>query len=731
MIATQTRMISLLFLFFSFLKTTAQTTEVTATYHNIGIELSFAVALPPNTVVNLFIKKDTETVYKESHPLTKIANTIYAGSAVQLSENTNYNIKLTSTSFTDILINTKTKSGAYNQLDTNVLYVSATGSDTNTGTSIGLPFKTLGKALNSVGANAAGTTIYMLNGTYYEGNLSILKSGTLNNPLTIRNYPGHSPVIDGSDTTFSPTWTVHDAANNVYKVATALIPEYAYINGEHLFHYLNLNDLITKKWNLKSGFFHDGTTLYVRFPAGTSPSSNTIIMPKYSTGLEIYQQSNIVIKGLEFRYLGYAPFPRGVYIHASNNVIVDACKFHHTHVGVALKRNADFNTVQNCSFNESPKSRFDWDAVKTGGVPYEEGGIIYYTSSTPNKGNVFRSNTFKDLFDGMAPGSEDNVGFTSNLDIYDNTFDEIGDDAISLDGVATNTRVYNNTFTNFLVGISAAPLQRGPNYLFRNVLYNSASSAWQSNSVYTPYPFKFNVGSTFVTNWVYLYHNTSYSDIANCDGFTFKNYSNWYDIVSRNNIYAGANYAFASYSASNPINFDYDNLYTSNATKLFYWNNTNYSTLSAFTTASGQEANGKVVNPSFVSVANNDFQLSSSSLLINQGQIIKGFNDNFVGTKPDIGRFEFGQGLGIEDNDFLSKTAVILYPNPVTNTLNIKTNNENIGTVYLIRDVLGRVLMSGKITNELFVISIENIPVGVYAFEVEKSIYGGVKFIKQ
>jgi hypothetical protein len=708
----------------------SQTAVATATYNNIGIEISFATAPAVGATANLFIKKESETNYIPLHPLSRIATTIFAGSAVQLDENTIYNIKVTSSNFADINLTATTKSSIYNQPDTSVFYVSALGSDTNSGTSINTPFKTLNKALSTT--ISGGTTIYMLNGTYYEGDLIMSKSGATNNPITIRNYPSHSPIIDGSNTAFNPTWTVHDATNNVYKTATNLIPNHAYINGGHLFHYLNLVDLITKKWNLESGFFHDGTNLYVRFPAGTTPANNSVILPKYSTGLEMYQQSNIVIKGLEFRYFGYDPYPRAIYIHASSNIIVDGCKFHHTQLGVAFKRNSDFNTVQNCSFNESPKSRFNWDAVKTGGVAYEEGGITFYTSNLPNKGNVFRNNSFKDLFDGMAPGSEDDAGFTSNMDIYDNTFDEIGDDAISLDGVGSNIRVYNNTFTNFLVGVSTAPLKRGPTYLFRNVMYNSVSSSWQSNSVYTPYPFKFNVDSALTTNWVYLYHNTSFSDIPACDGFSFKNYSNWYDVISRNNIYAGASYALSSYSASNPINFDYDDLYTSNPTKHFYWNGINYTTLALFSAASGQEANAKVVNPSFTSIATTDFTLSPTSLLIDQGQIINGFNNNFVGAKPDIGKFEFGQGLGVADNNFAaSKPIISLCPNPAIKSLIIKTTAENIGFTFYIIDIYGRKLKTEKLTAENQIVSVEGLNSGVYFIQVKEKPNRAIKFIKE
>ena len=707
----------LFILAFSF-NTIAQTAIVTCTYHNIGIEITFSSAPSAGAVANLFIKKTTDVSYTQVHPLTRISNTKFAGSAVELTENTAYNLKVSSSAFTDILANGTTKSNLYNQPNTTVFYVDSTGgNDGNSGTSIANAFKTLGKALSSI--TAAGTTVYIRNGTYYEGDLSLTKSGTTNNPVTIRNFPGHKPIINGTDKAFNPTWVVYDAANNVYKTTSTVQPLHAYINGVHLFHYLNLSDLVNKTWGQPNGFYYDGTTFYVRFPVGTTPANNKITVPKYTTGITIDQQSNIVIKGIQFCYFGYGAYPQGIYLNIANNIIIDSCVFHHTHIGVALKRNSDFNTVQNCSFNESPKDQFNWDAVKTGGVAYEAGGICIYTSTLPNKGNVFRYNTFNDMFDGMEPGSTDNVGYSSNMDIYDNVFDKIADDGMELDGVATNIRVYNNVISNYLTGISAAPLSMGPSYIFRNLLYNSNVSLWKSNSIYTSYPFKFNVNSSFSTNWVYLYHNTSFSDIPACDGFLFKDYSDWHDVISRNNIYAGASYAFDNWSAVNPIDFDYDDLYTTHATKHFYWNGSTYNSLATFSAATTQEINASVADPDFVSIPGADFHLALTSTIIDKGCIINGFNDNYNGLKPDIGKYESGLSTGI--NALKDRSGdVIIYPNPFSTNFTLKISSEIImkNVVMKIYDVCGKEVESISVNSNETSINKGGLQNGIYFYNI-------------
>jgi hypothetical protein len=275
----------------------AQTVSTVTTYHNIGVSISFAIAPEPGTTANLYVKKQNATNYMLAHPLVRISNMVYAGSIVQLEENTAYDIKITSNHFADVITTATTKNSIYTQANTVVYYVDSTaGNNNNSGTSIAAAFRTLGKALTTL--NVAGTTVYLRNGTYYEGDYSLSKSGATNKPITIRNYPGHHPIINGTDTAFKPTWLIHNAISNVYKTNSSAQPLHAYLNGKHMFHYLNLNDLVNKKWNEPNGFYHDGTTLYVRFPDGTNPGNNKVTIPKYTEALEMYQQSNIVIRNI-------------------------------------------------------------------------------------------------------------------------------------------------------------------------------------------------------------------------------------------------------------------------------------------------------------------------------------------------------------------------------------------------------------------------------------------------
>ena len=212
------------------------------------------------------------------------------------------------------------------------------------------------------------------------------------------------------------------------------------------------------------------------------------------------------------------------------------------------------------------------------------------------------------------------------------------------------------------------------------------------------------------TDWVFLYHNTSFSDIPACDGFLFKNYSNWNNIISRNNIYMGANYALNNQSTTNPVSFDYDNLYTTHSSKLLYWSGTTYNSLSAFTASTSQEANAIVANPAFVSIPNLDFQLSTSSPAIDRAMVIPGFNDGFNGLSPDMGKYEYGTVSDI-NNAVYSK--IFIYPNPSNGDFIIELKGD-----LEIYNLLGEKIFKQKLIADKTTIALKNQARGVYCIKI-------------
>ncbi len=91
-------------------------------------------------------------------------------------------------------------------------------SDSNSGTEA-FPWLTL---YNSTGKLYAGDVLIVKNGTYaskasqewYIPGITFSRSGTSGNPITVKAYPGHTPVIDGN----TSTWRTIGAYNKSYIV---------------------------------------------------------------------------------------------------------------------------------------------------------------------------------------------------------------------------------------------------------------------------------------------------------------------------------------------------------------------------------------------------------------------------------------------------------------------------------------------------------------------------------
>jgi hypothetical protein len=613
-----------------------QVIATTATFNNIGITVDLS-APATQPIVRVFLKPTgaPEADYREAHPLSRLTATRFAGSVFGLDPGKSYDFKLTSVSFPgDQLFSATTRSENFPDATNATYHVSPTsGNDLNNGSSPALAFRTLGKALSV--ANA-GSKILLYDGDYFEGDLTAPRSGTASSPIIIENAPGAKPVLSGIDTHFTAVWSVYNASNHVYRTACASTPENAYLNGGQFYHYQDLANLLSRPWPQPGGYFVDGAFLYARFPNDATPGTNIITIPAHTTGLNLSQKSNLQIRGVEFCYYGLDAFHRAIYIDGGDSNLVDHCFFHHNGVGVALKRAANFNTIQNCVFTEFPIATWSWHAVKDGGTDYEAGGVLIYGSSETNRGNVIRFCSFTNMFDGSHLYSDDPTGPTENLDFHDNLLEHCVDDAIETDGAGSNCRIYFNQFRDFLTGVSVAPCAIGPTYVFRNILVD-----WRSSEEFTGYPFKFNVGSSLPIQWVYLYHNTCYTTVPGQHGFWFKQYSNWTNVISRNNVYSGTDYALESQdNVTDTVDFDYDCIFTTKAPPVIRWAGGHYNSLGQFAAALGQESHGLTNRPVFLDPAAGDYYLPSDSPLLDTGLPISGINDDWLGTAPDLGAME-------------------------------------------------------------------------------------------
>jgi hypothetical protein len=614
----------------------AQTVTTTPTFNNIGIVLDLPG--PVSGPAQLFVKPPGAPVteFREIHPLSRLTATRFAGSAFGLEPGKSYDFKLMVLPLpSPIQFSASTRSDRFPDATNTTYHVSPiSGNDANSGLSFAQAFRSLAKALSV--ANA-GAHILLYDGTYYEGDLIAPRSGTATAPILIENAPGARPVLSGLDTNFTASWTLYNASSHVYRTACASTPVNAYLNGGQFFNFQTLANLLSPPWTQPGGYFADGSFLYARFPGDVAPGTNLVTIPAHTTGITLSQKSNLQFRGLEFCYYGRDAFHRAIYIDGGDSNVIDRCFFHHNGVGVALKRASDFNTIQNCAFTEYPIATWSWHAVKDSGSDYETGGFLIYGSTETNRGNVVRFCTFTNLFDGSHL-YDDSSAVTENLDFHNNVIEHCVDDGIETDGAGSNCRIYFNRFSDFLTGISVAPAAIGPTYIFRNIL-----SDWRSSEEFTGYPFKFNVSSSLPIEWIYLYHNTCVTAVPGQHGFWFKQYSNWTNVISRNNIFGGTDYALeSSANVTNTVDFDYDCFFTTKSAPVISWGGANFNSLSQFAAARGEEAHGVTNQPIFLNAAAHDYYLPTNSPLIDKGAIIHGINDDWFGAAPDLGALEHG-----------------------------------------------------------------------------------------
>ena len=86
------------------------------------------------------------------------------------------------------------------------------------------------------------------------------------------------------------------------------------------------------------------------------------------------------------------------------------------------------------------------------------------------------------------------------------------------------------------------------------------------------------------------------------------------------------------------------------------------------------------------------------------------------------------EDLGIENYD-LAKVEV--FPNPVSNVLNIKVDAVLIGKIFSIYDNLARNILVGKVNSEISNIDMAELNKGVYFLIVEGELNQVIKVIKE
>ena len=374
------------------------------------------------------------------------------------------------------------------------------------------------------------------------------------------------------------------------------------------------------------------------------------------------------IRNLEIRYYSqyslYLRKPYGVPVRTgADNNIIEGNTFHGSKYGIFVghwdEPASSNNLIQDNTFYERgyKDSSWSWDAQYS----YAWSGGVAVIWAMP--GNVIRRNHFNGGSDAIE------VQFQSHdTDVYDNLIEDYSDDGIEVDNEpGYNIRVWGNTIRDCLSGVSNQDWFQGnywnvgPIYIFRNLIIGGNDPLGRMDTDGNVYSsnYAFKVGSEVNDNGagrVYIYHNTiSIPDsLHNGNGIESAGGQYFASIVSRNNIwYVTRNVFQLSYPdiiVGHDLNCD--NLHnpgTPDDNKFIKWSNTGgplgngvYRDLTSIQSYTAQELNGITNNNTMF---NSDYTLLDSSPEIDAGCLIVGFNDrapwNYVGSKPDIGAFEY------------------------------------------------------------------------------------------
>ncbi len=611
--------------------------ELYGTFHSMGVIVIVDPASDPDrdAVASVEYRTGNDSFHPGFH-LTRVDADRFVGSLFWLTPDTLYDVRVTLTdpdggSLDGIILSDTASTRAELTFPNpqTTYYVSPNGSDNPPGDgSIEHPFASVARALEEA---QEGDAVILRGGVYHQGDIDPPRSGLDNAPILIQGYPGETAVLDGADpTTF--TWT--PTSGGVYRTTlnvsnTHLIA----VNGDRLYPYRSLSDLQNLIWEIP-GFYVDGNDAYVRLENGADPNQQTMTVSRFSQAFEL-GVDNIYFYNLTFRHYGGGSYPKAIYINGGSGIVVDHCVFAMNDVGVALKRETHRNVVQHCEFYDTV-FHWPWDAVKAGSG-LETGGVYMYDPVT-GRGNVIRYNTFHDFFDGLSCTPSQNAALTNETDVYENLFYRCGDDGVEVDGQSSNVRLWENEFYDVLAGISVAPVYTGPTYAIRNIIHKIGAGVHS----YSGLSFKFNSGYDD-SGAIYLFHNTCYAARDGSDGLTIHSPGAWTVIYSRNNVWSGMDYAISNSNTSQPIDFDYDLLFTEREGELVWWadiDDRHLETLEEVRTVLGIEAHGIHARPDFVNPSNGDFNLAPNSPLRDAGVILPGINDHFNGAGPDIGAIE-------------------------------------------------------------------------------------------
>jgi hypothetical protein len=379
-----------------------------------------------------------------------------------------------------------------------------------------------------------------------------------------------------------------------------------------------------------------------------------------------------IFDGLTFRNTDVAMLAGKKELTGATNLTVRNCRFENVGFGIWTEYagSREFYIVDNLFLGREDRHRLiGWTGPRWGDIgPYSSHLLqSYYAVKVYGPGHVIAHNAVAYFHDGIGISTygtpeADPDRHAAAIDIYNNDLHMFNDDFIETDGGVRNIRVYRNRGVNaFHGGYSSQPIFGGPVYFFRNLLYHVQSGV----------AFKLDARPAGLL----MYHNTLIGEQAvrspNGNVHWRNNLFLGRDTPGRGIMtWANATSTYSSdYNGFRPnrgVVNQYNWLAPAEPGRTLYYNQPedwkSFRTLAEFKAATGQESNGLEVDfDIFASMTPPDpapdkrhavyhavdlnFRLKPGGKAVDAGLRLPTINDDFSGAAPDLGALELGQPL--------------------------------------------------------------------------------------
>ncbi|HZX05365.1 PKD domain-containing protein [Kribbella sp.] len=446
-------------------------------------------------------------------------------------------------------------------------------SDTGAGTQAA-PFCTISQGTKK--AVNPGDTVHVAPGTYRE-QVTINASGTATDPITVTGDAPGVIVLGTRSLAGAALWTATGTNAWSTPYAPPSAPKQVFVDGQRLAAATSATTTTANSW------FYDSTAkvLYVDLGGANPGDGHQVEAGAQSFGVTASSKQNVVVSNLETDRANLA----GVRLLSSSAITVD-------HVTTSQSA-ANGVLVDTCpSSSITIRSAAVDHALSTGIKLNASSGVTVTASSSHDNGlhGIGLATSPKNLLTGNTTYA--NVSLNPNA-----TANGIDVDTSSPDNQVIGNIAYQNQDSGIQVYSSSHRA-----LVARNISYGNGDHGFDTLS---------STGVQYLNNTAYGNRRDGISIEGNSTGATVVN-----NLLVDNGTTATEYDLYVDAGSYSGLTADREMAYNHVAAPAVKVNGVIYNSLTAFATATGQEAHGLAVDPDFVNPAGGDFRLTAGSAAV-------------------------------------------------------------------------------------------------------------------